>query len=353
MELISCDVENFGCLNNFHYDFSEGVNSICENNGFGKSTLAAFIRIMFYGFENQGKKDALVNERTKYKPWQGGVYGGKITFKTGGKSYIMAKTFGNKEAEDNFQLRDAVTNMEVTDFNVNPGEELFKLDSQSFLRTAFISQSDCDYSLTDGINAKLSNLVENMDDVNNYEKVDKMLKDLLNSMTPKRSTGSLNKTKTKIAELTEAVRRLPVIEKNIEEHESLLKEAQAKEVALDEELSKCQEKAIKLNGELSASKERLLMYSLTDTEESEYKRLNALYGKKIPKDIEIQEWKTYLEEEKKLADDKNTLALMEENFELIKAQSSSDKLSNVWAAISAVSGIAAIVLLVINTPSKK
>ena len=348
MELISCDVENFGCLSNFHYDFSDGVNSICADNGFGKSTLAAFIRIMFYGFENQGKKDALVNERTKYKPWQGGVYGGKITFKTGGKSYIMAKTFGNKEAEDVFQLRDAVTNMEMTDFNVNPGEELFKLDSQSFLRTVFISQNDCDYSLTDGINAKLSNLVENMDDVNNYEKVDKLLKDLLNSMTPKRSTGSLYKTKSRIVELTEAVRRLPVIEKSIEEHEILLKEAQAKEIALDEELSKCQEKAIKINGDLSASKERALLYSLTETEENEYKRLNALYGKKIPKDIEIQEWKTYLEEEKKLADDKNTLALMEENFELIKAQSSSDKLSNVWAAISAVSGIAAIVLFFIR-----
>ena len=348
MKLIRCDIENFGCLSNFHMDFADGVNAICEDNGFGKSTLAAFIRIMFYGFENQGKRDDLINERIKYKPWQGGVYGGKITFETAGNTYVMAKTFGAKDSEDNFHIRDAKTNMEVTDFNNNPGEEMFKLDSQSFLRTAFISQNDCDYSLTDGINAKLSNMAENLDDVNNYEKVDKKLKDLLNSMSPKRSTGSLSKTKTKISELTEAVRRMPIIEKSIEEHENLLKEAQAKELFLDAEINKHQEKAIKLNGELSASKERSLLYSLTEEEEKEYKRLDGLYGKKMPTEDEIQEWNAYLEDEKKLSDDKNTLALMEENFELIKAQSSSDKLSNVWGAISAVSGIAAIVLFFIR-----
>ena len=348
MKLIRCDIENFGCLSNFHMDFTEGINTICEDNGFGKSTLAAFIRIMFYGFENQGKRDDLINERMKYKPWQGGVYGGKITFETLGNTYIMAKNFGAKESEDNFYIRDAKTNMEVTDFNINPGEEMFKLDSQSFLRTAFISQNDCDYSLTDGINAKLSNLAENMDDVNNYEKVDKKLKDLLNAMSPKRSTGSLYKTKTRIAELTEAVRRMPIIEKSIEEHEILLKDTQSKEVALDEEISKCQEKAIKLSGELSASKERSLLYSLTEEEEKEYKRLNGLYGKKVPTEEELEAWKVYLDDEKKLSDDKNTLALMEENFELIKAQSSSDKLSNVWGAISAVSGITAIVLFFIR-----
>ena len=348
MKLIRCDIENFGCLSNFHMDFTDGLNTICEDNGFGKSTLAAFIRIMFYGFENQGKRDDLVNERAKFKPWQGGVYGGKITFETAGNTYIMAKNFGTKDSEDNFHIRDANTNMEVTCFDVNPGEDLFKLDSQSFLRTAFISQNDCDYSLTDGINAKLSNLAENMDDVNNYEKVDKKLKDIINSMTPKRSTGSLYKIKTRIAELTEQIRRLPVIEKSIEEHEVLLKEAQAKEIELDEEISKCQEKAIKLNGELSASKERSLLYSFSEDEEKEYKRLKALYEKNAPKEEEIQEWKSYLEAEKKLSDEKNTLALMEENFELIKAQNSSDKLSNVWAAISAVSGIAAIVLFFIR-----
>ena len=52
MRLISCTIENIGKLNNVTYDFSGECNTICEDNGWGKSTLASFIRVMFYGFKN-------------------------------------------------------------------------------------------------------------------------------------------------------------------------------------------------------------------------------------------------------------------------------------------------------------
>ena len=41
MKLISCTIENFGKLNNVTYDFSGECNTICEDNGWGKSTLAS------------------------------------------------------------------------------------------------------------------------------------------------------------------------------------------------------------------------------------------------------------------------------------------------------------------------
>ena len=47
MKLISCTIENFGKLNNVTYDFSGECNTICEDNGWGKSTLASFIRVMY------------------------------------------------------------------------------------------------------------------------------------------------------------------------------------------------------------------------------------------------------------------------------------------------------------------
>ena len=49
MQLISCYVENFGRLAQFEYQFHEGVNTIVEENGWGKTTFAAFIKAMFYG----------------------------------------------------------------------------------------------------------------------------------------------------------------------------------------------------------------------------------------------------------------------------------------------------------------
>ena len=93
MKLVQCKIENFGKLSDFSFDFSEGIHIICQKNGWGKSTLAAFIRVMFFGFENSGKKDKLINERKRFMPWQGGVYGGSITFEVKGKQYIMRRVF--------------------------------------------------------------------------------------------------------------------------------------------------------------------------------------------------------------------------------------------------------------------
>ena len=50
MKLIKCHIENFGKLSDFTYDFTDGCNTVCEGNGWGKSTLAAFLRVMLIGF---------------------------------------------------------------------------------------------------------------------------------------------------------------------------------------------------------------------------------------------------------------------------------------------------------------
>ena len=89
MKLIKCHIENFGKLSDFTYDFTDGCNTVCEENGWGKSTLAAFLRVMLFGFRNEGKRDPLENERKRYSPWQKGVYGGELQFESEGKQYSV------------------------------------------------------------------------------------------------------------------------------------------------------------------------------------------------------------------------------------------------------------------------
>ena len=153
MKLIKCHIENFGKLSDFTYDFTDGCNTVCEGNGWGKSTLAAFLRVMLFGFRNEGKRDPLENERKRYSPWQKGVYGGELRFESEGKQYSVRRTFGSKSAEDEFQLTDTKTILPCSDFTQNLGEELFRIDAGSFERTIFISQNDCETFVTDGINA--------------------------------------------------------------------------------------------------------------------------------------------------------------------------------------------------------
>ena len=52
MKLVSLHIDNFGKFNNFDLDFNDGLNQFVKDNGWGKSTLTAFIKVMFYGFDN-------------------------------------------------------------------------------------------------------------------------------------------------------------------------------------------------------------------------------------------------------------------------------------------------------------
>ena len=82
--------------------------------------------------------------------------------------YSLRRTFGKKQADDEFLLVRKDTNVECDDFSCDIGEELFKIDAQSFERTVFIGQSDCVTATTDSINAKIGNLADNTDDINNF-----------------------------------------------------------------------------------------------------------------------------------------------------------------------------------------
>ncbi len=216
MKLIHCYIENFGKLKNQDISFTEGCQCFSYENGWGKTTLAAFIKVMFYGFEHERSRDDYANERKRYRPWQGGVYGGTLTFENQGKRYTIERTFGLKEKEDQFMLRDEDTNLESRDFTMNLGEEIFHLDRTSFEKTIFFSQNDCGTKTTDRIQAKLGNLTEATDDVNQYEKADSRLNDILNAMSPSRKTGALYRLKEQMSDLEAEMRRSDNLEKEIE-----------------------------------------------------------------------------------------------------------------------------------------
>ena len=56
MKLVGLYIENFGGLHQYALDFEAGITSLIQPNGFGKTTLAEFIRAMFYGFPRKSKE---------------------------------------------------------------------------------------------------------------------------------------------------------------------------------------------------------------------------------------------------------------------------------------------------------
>ena len=80
MKIHSLRIDAFGKLRDFTADFEDGMNCIRKDNEFGKSTILAFIRAMFYGFQKRSSKEVREYGRAKYAPWNPGAYGGTISF---------------------------------------------------------------------------------------------------------------------------------------------------------------------------------------------------------------------------------------------------------------------------------
>lgn len=198
MRLICCHVENFGTLSNFDYRFSSGLNTINEENGWGKSTFAVFLKVMFFGFENEKKRNSLEKERVKYMPWKGGAYGGWLIFETQEKQYRMERFFGERESADSFVLYDEKTGLFNQDFSKDIGKELFQLDEPSFKKSVFLSQADCAAGTTDAIHAKIGNLSEYIHDLDGFTEAQKKLTKEINRLTPYRKTGEICKINEKI-----------------------------------------------------------------------------------------------------------------------------------------------------------
>lgn len=175
MRFISCQIVNFGCLSNCSFTFDDGLNLLYAENGSGKSTFVAFLKAMLYGLPSL-KKGGADNERRRYTPWQGGTFGGSLSFEAEGTEYRLERFFGSKEREDRFALYHLATGNPSTHYTENIGEELFGVDADGFERTLYISQA-APFLPPDNnsIRARLGELIEASDDLGSFEKADDLL----------------------------------------------------------------------------------------------------------------------------------------------------------------------------------
>ena len=217
MRLLTCHIENFGKLSDFSYDFADGYNAFVLPNGAGKSTFAAFIRVMFYGFAGETKRTELEKERKRYQPWQGGTYGGQLTFTADGKYYLLSRVFGKTAKGDSFRLQDANTLLDSTDFTEQIGQELFGINAESFMRTIYIGQAECAaFAATDSVSAKLGDQMEETEDMASYDVANKKLADAINQMSDKRSTGKLAKLEREAHVLAQELRAKTVVQEALD-----------------------------------------------------------------------------------------------------------------------------------------
>ena len=208
MKLIRARIINFGKFQNKEFNFNDGLNQFSEENGWGKTTLSVFIKAMFYGLEHTSSKDLAKNEKLKYFPWQGGIYGGTLTFSHKEKTYTVRRTFSLKKNEDTFELRNSITNEISNDFIENLGTELFGVNRDTYERSVNVSLEKMP-EISSDISAKLTSFVEETGDMKSFDKakdfleskvkeVQKNLKEIEGKITE--NNKSIDEMETKISQ---------------------------------------------------------------------------------------------------------------------------------------------------------
>lgn len=297
MRLYTCHVENFGGLHDLDLDFREKLHTVREDNGWGKSTLAAFLLIMFYGFANEKSRSEISNERRRYAPWQQGIYGGSVTFSWKGRMLRLERVFGLKNAgEDTAAVYDADTNLPAGDFPDDPGEMLFSIDRESFARTVFIAQQDCGTEATSGIQAKIGHLEGEAADMADYHQVQASLKKMADGMNPGRKTGEIYRIRQKLAGLESDVSRRPVYEHTLERLEGQL-------AGRTQEQQRLRSEAETVQGELrqlAVMKRSAEDFALDGEEEQRLARLEEVFSSGMPDQQQMEEAETCLSEIRKM-----------------------------------------------------
>lgn len=144
MKILSVYIAGFGKFVNQRFDFVSDLTVIKEDNGWGKTTLADFIRCMLYGQDAGRGKSVENNERAKYAPWNGVAYGGSLTFLYQNKKFRVERSFGKTPAYDSARVFDE-NNMQCFAFGDRAeklGETLFGVDADGYRRSVYLPQGE-------------------------------------------------------------------------------------------------------------------------------------------------------------------------------------------------------------------
>lgn len=300
MKIISLSVASFGKLNNVNLNFRDGINVINNINGFGKTTMACFIRSMLYGLNYIKSKG--VNDVTRFAPWDSvGKFGGSMTVEHNGEIFRIERFFGSTAKHEECSVINVKTNKQIQ-LSCEVGEYFLGLTADSYDRSAYFPQEAVVLSSNnnDNLESRLANLVEN--GAEDYDKVQKNLDDYRKTLKFKKGQGG------KIFDLTTQEYKLAAEIQAAVNAERRSEEINRRIEVIAEEKQALLKRQDSLNEKANAVRKKLAQVTLTDAEKANIDKLRELDLKlsRIPKEIEQD--KAALDElEKQIASVKDTV----------------------------------------------
>lgn len=192
MKISEIHIYGFGKFKDYKLNFTDNFNLIYGENENGKTTIAEFIKMMFYGSRPR-ITDVFKNPRTKYRPLDNSTMAGSITFSHSGTRYRLEREFRNSNATDKI----ALYNLDLGESTALSGKDdigamFFGLNFGAFEKSVFVANSVTfgnDAEADGAINSRLSNMNTTGDEDISYETVVKRITAAMEEIKTKTGRG--------------------------------------------------------------------------------------------------------------------------------------------------------------------
>ncbi len=324
MRISKIYISAFGGLKDYTLELSDEFNCILGENENGKSTVGAFIKMMFYG-SGRANRQLIKSPRQKYAPWSGEAMGGRIYFEHSGQNYCLEREFKKSDNTDKITLR----NLDIGTSELGPadiGKRFFGLSAEAFERSVFIGQSgilENSEEASGELNSRLSNLASTGDEDTSYQLVIKRITDSALALRTPRKVGIADKTEAKISELN---LRLQAAEISFSKQEQIASRIKQLKTELTETKNSCDETKKLIDRENDQrSAEKLKEYLDTKAALDELLKSAALSDGSAPDELFISKIRfclSKLSNENTRADEKlSELEALEKSIEIAEQNS--------------------------------
>ncbi len=236
MRIEQVNIRSFGILRGYSETFSAGVNIIEGGNETGKSTLAAFILYMLYGFDDRG---GVLSEREKRINWVTGTADGSMTISVGEHRYRIdrrTERLGSGASAtyvDTCTMTDLATETPVN-LTLSPGETLLGVGKELYESTAYLGQLADAGDTTGDMRTSVENLMFSGDEkINTTAAIARLAEARDRLLAPDHMTGRIVEVRgradnlsARLAGAVRGQRELIVLGQKYEDEASRLAEAQ-------------------------------------------------------------------------------------------------------------------------------
>lgn len=200
----------FGNLERASLDLDEGITVITAPNEGGKSTWAAFLRVMFFGIDTKDRdKAGYIADKNRYQPWSGAPMSGEIQLEWEGRDITIRRTSNRTAPMGQFQAVYTATGDPVPELTgTNVGEKILGVNREVFVRTAFVGQNHAEVTKSAELERRVSALATSGEEDVSAGATQRVLKDWRNRRRSNHSNGLIPELERELQSTRQTLREL-------------------------------------------------------------------------------------------------------------------------------------------------